>query len=267
MTDDAVDPRTLTRGYFDHVHRVTTRWSDNDMYGHLNNAVYYELFDSAINGWLIIGTDADVMALPELGVVAKETRVVRVRGIPRLDERPPSGLERLRIGAPPGPEPGQRAEDLAGVFREVDGTTVDAHERLAGREAGALRVRESSLAIAWTARLAPRDIAEFSAPEGRRNDRDVKAESGILRSREGSRQQRVRGRQLRVHRRHGRRIVDHEQDIELAPAIGGERVLGNAGGSVAAPAGPSGLVVASGDESDEADGRNDGISKASHRPG
>jgi acyl-CoA thioester hydrolase len=71
MTADADDPRTLTRGYFDHVHRVTTRWSDNDMYGHLNNAVYYELFDSAINGWLITGTDADVMALPELGVVAE----------------------------------------------------------------------------------------------------------------------------------------------------------------------------------------------------
>jgi acyl-CoA thioester hydrolase len=71
MTADAVDPRTLTRGYFDHVQRVTTRWSDNDMYGHLNNAVYYELFDSAINGWLITGTEADVMALPELGVVAE----------------------------------------------------------------------------------------------------------------------------------------------------------------------------------------------------
>ena len=26
-----------------------TRWSDNDLFGHLNNAVYYELFDSAIN--------------------------------------------------------------------------------------------------------------------------------------------------------------------------------------------------------------------------
>ena len=41
------------------------------MYGHLNNAVYYELFDSAINGWLITGAGADVMALPELGVVAE----------------------------------------------------------------------------------------------------------------------------------------------------------------------------------------------------
>lgn len=29
-----------------------TRWSDNDQYGHLNNAVYYELFDTAINGWI-----------------------------------------------------------------------------------------------------------------------------------------------------------------------------------------------------------------------
>ena len=71
MTADPVDPRTLTRGYFDHVHRVTTRWSDNDMYGHLNNAVYYELFDSAINGWLITAAGADVKSLPELGVVAE----------------------------------------------------------------------------------------------------------------------------------------------------------------------------------------------------
>ena len=69
MTADA--DRTLTRAHFDHVVRVTTRWSDNDMYGHLNNAVYYELFDSAINGWLITGTGADVMARPELGVGAE----------------------------------------------------------------------------------------------------------------------------------------------------------------------------------------------------
>lgn len=64
-------PRSLTRAHFDHVVPATTRWSDNDMYGHLNNAVYYELFDSAINGWLITGAGIDVMALPELGVVAE----------------------------------------------------------------------------------------------------------------------------------------------------------------------------------------------------
>lgn len=30
-----------------------SRWSDNDQYGHLNNAVHYQLFDSAINAWLL----------------------------------------------------------------------------------------------------------------------------------------------------------------------------------------------------------------------
>jgi acyl-CoA thioester hydrolase len=69
MTAD--DDRALTRDHFDHVSRVTTRWSDNDMYGHLNNAVYYELFDSAINAWLIIAGDADATGSPELGVVAE----------------------------------------------------------------------------------------------------------------------------------------------------------------------------------------------------
>jgi len=31
---------------------VLTRWADNDMFGHLNNAVYYQLFDTAINAWI-----------------------------------------------------------------------------------------------------------------------------------------------------------------------------------------------------------------------
>lgn len=33
-----------------------TRWSDNDVFGHLNNAVYYQLFDSAINRWTVEST-------------------------------------------------------------------------------------------------------------------------------------------------------------------------------------------------------------------
>ncbi|MBW3097803.1 acyl-CoA thioesterase [Pseudohoeflea coraliihabitans] len=36
------------------LHRhVPTRWSDNDIYGHMNNVTHYMLFDTAINGWLI----------------------------------------------------------------------------------------------------------------------------------------------------------------------------------------------------------------------
>ena len=33
--------------------RITTRWIDNDLYGHINNAVYYSFFDTAVNSYLI----------------------------------------------------------------------------------------------------------------------------------------------------------------------------------------------------------------------
>ena len=33
--------------------RFTTRWADNDAHGHVNNTVYYEWFDSAVNGWMV----------------------------------------------------------------------------------------------------------------------------------------------------------------------------------------------------------------------
>ena len=32
---------------------LQTRWADNDIYGHMNNVVHYQLFDTAINGWLL----------------------------------------------------------------------------------------------------------------------------------------------------------------------------------------------------------------------
>ncbi|HEU4360439.1 MAG TPA: thioesterase family protein, partial [Mycobacterium sp.] len=48
-----------------------TRWADNDMFGHLNNAVYYQLFDTAINGWIGANAGADPITMPELGIVAE----------------------------------------------------------------------------------------------------------------------------------------------------------------------------------------------------
>ena len=32
---------------------LTTRWNDNDVYGHMNNVIHYALFDSAVNSFLI----------------------------------------------------------------------------------------------------------------------------------------------------------------------------------------------------------------------
>jgi acyl-CoA thioester hydrolase len=49
----------------------TTRWRDNDAYGHLNNVVYYELFDSAVNAILIEEGLLDVATTPVIGLVVE----------------------------------------------------------------------------------------------------------------------------------------------------------------------------------------------------
>ena len=62
---------------------VTTRWRDDDAYGHLNNATYYELFDTAVNAHLYEATGVDVRALPQIGVVAETScRYFRELGFP-----------------------------------------------------------------------------------------------------------------------------------------------------------------------------------------
>jgi acyl-CoA thioester hydrolase len=38
---------------YPHRLAIQTRWKDNDVYGHVNNAEYYSYFDTAINAWLI----------------------------------------------------------------------------------------------------------------------------------------------------------------------------------------------------------------------
>lgn len=50
---------------------VLTRWADNDMFGHLNNAVYYQLFDTAINGWIQTNVRLDPVAASAQGIVAE----------------------------------------------------------------------------------------------------------------------------------------------------------------------------------------------------
>jgi acyl-CoA thioester hydrolase len=67
----SIDERALTSADFPVHWPVSTRWTDNDMFGHLNNAVYYELFDTAINAWINTSTDVDPVTAPWLGVVAE----------------------------------------------------------------------------------------------------------------------------------------------------------------------------------------------------
>jgi acyl-CoA thioester hydrolase len=64
-------PDSLTSNDFPVLWPVGTRWADNDMFGHLNNAVYYQLFDSAINAWINTSTGVDPITMPSLGIVAE----------------------------------------------------------------------------------------------------------------------------------------------------------------------------------------------------
>lgn len=48
-----------------------TRWSDNDVYGHMNNVVHYALFDTAVNGWMIAGGMLDPRGGDVVGLVVE----------------------------------------------------------------------------------------------------------------------------------------------------------------------------------------------------
>jgi acyl-CoA thioester hydrolase len=50
---------------------ITTRWADNDAYGHVNNTVYYEWFDTAVNRWLIEAGLLDIEQGDPIGLVVE----------------------------------------------------------------------------------------------------------------------------------------------------------------------------------------------------
>src|SRR5690606_17993792 len=48
---------------------ITTRWMDNDIYGHVNNVTYYSYFDTAVNLYLIEEGGLDIHQAPVVGFV------------------------------------------------------------------------------------------------------------------------------------------------------------------------------------------------------
>jgi acyl-CoA thioester hydrolase len=70
MTETNPEPRT-TRERFRHFIVVPTRWMDNDIYGHVNNVVYYSYFDTVINRFLIGDGGLDIAAGEVIGIAAE----------------------------------------------------------------------------------------------------------------------------------------------------------------------------------------------------
>jgi acyl-CoA thioester hydrolase len=56
---------------YKYVQRIPTRWMDNDVYGHVNNVVYYSYFDTVINTYLIAEGGLDIHEGQQIGLCAE----------------------------------------------------------------------------------------------------------------------------------------------------------------------------------------------------
>jgi acyl-CoA thioester hydrolase len=70
VSDAAKAPRE-TRDRYPRLVPLATRWGDNDVYGHVNNVVYYAFFDTAVNGLLVEAGALDIADGPVIGLVVE----------------------------------------------------------------------------------------------------------------------------------------------------------------------------------------------------
>ena len=61
--------KLIHRSDYSYFHLITTRWADNDIYGHINNVVYYSYFDTVANQYLIEFADFNPINASIIGVV------------------------------------------------------------------------------------------------------------------------------------------------------------------------------------------------------
>jgi len=62
-------PQPVPRSAYRVFRTIGTRWMDNDVYGHVNNVVYYSFFDTAVNGHLIDAGALQIESSPVIGLV------------------------------------------------------------------------------------------------------------------------------------------------------------------------------------------------------
>jgi len=84
------------RSDYRHFHPITTRWMDNDAYGHVNNVVYYSWFDTVVNQFLIAHGVLDVERSPVIGLVI-ETSCNYFASV-AFPDRVSAGLRVARLG-------------------------------------------------------------------------------------------------------------------------------------------------------------------------
>lgn len=104
---------TLERSAFPVTRPIQTRWSDNDHYGHVNNAVYYMYLDTAVNGWLMDATGLETRDLSAIGIVVSS----------RCEYLVPVGFpDQLQVGLATSRVGNSSVTYQLAVFREPDET-------------------------------------------------------------------------------------------------------------------------------------------------
>jgi acyl-CoA thioester hydrolase len=69
--NEPLKPHAEPRSAYRVLRTIPTRWSDNDVYGHVNNVVYYGWFDTAVNAYLMEQGVLDIHAGDTIGLVVE----------------------------------------------------------------------------------------------------------------------------------------------------------------------------------------------------
>ena len=91
---EATEP--LRRDRYPYLQAITTRWSDNDVYGHVNNVVYFSYFDTAVNQYLIEKGVLDIHRGEVIGLVVENT--CRYFQSIQFPDRIHAGIQVQRLG-------------------------------------------------------------------------------------------------------------------------------------------------------------------------
>jgi acyl-CoA thioester hydrolase len=97
------------RSDYKHFHAITTRWMDNDAYGHVNNVVYYSWFDTVVNQFLVTNGVLDIEHSPVIGLVI-ETQCNYFASV-AFPEQVSAGLRITKLG-------NSSVRYEVGIFRE-----------------------------------------------------------------------------------------------------------------------------------------------------
>lgn len=84
------------RSDYKHLLAITTRWMDNDVYGHVNNVVYYSWFDTVVNQFLVTNEVLVIEHSPVIGLVI-ETQCNYFASV-AFPEKVTAGLRVTKLG-------------------------------------------------------------------------------------------------------------------------------------------------------------------------